>query len=269
MRTYMGKQLERTIGKQRTTSLRRLERRVRTKLGPPAPPPPKPRPSLTELAQKHKTDKWGTHRYTPHYEASLKHLRDERFTLLEIGIGGFKKEGSGGKSLRMWRDFFPKATIVGLDIIDKSYVAGSRIKVYTGDQTDPDLLQRIVNDHPDLKVVIDDGSHVSEHILASFKTLFPLLPLDGIYAIEDTQTSYWPDWGGQVDPEATGTSMHLVKQLIDGLNYEEFLVEGYQPTYTDTHVAAIHAWHNMVVIEKGANNEGSNRDRVHDRPYRV
>jgi demethylmacrocin O-methyltransferase len=63
--------------------------------------------------------------------------------------------------------------------------------------------------------------------------------------------------------------MHLVKQLVDGLNYEEFLLEGYEPTYTDRNVKAIHAWHNLVVIEKGQNEEGSRRDRVHDRPYRM
>ena len=266
MRRYVGKKLEATIGPRRTNQLRRAERKVRAKLAPARPAQP---PSLTDLAKLYKTDKWGTHRYTPHYEASLKHLRKKSFTLLEIGIGGFKKEGSGGASLRMWRDFFPNATIVGLDIIDKSYVADDRIKVYTGDQTDPELLGRIVAEHPDIKVVIDDGSHVSEHILASFATLFPLLPDDGIYAIEDTQTSYWPDWGGQIDPNATGTSMHLVKQLIDGLNYEEFLVEGYEPTYTDQNIKAIHTWHNLVVIEKGKNEEGSRRDRVHDRPYRM
>jgi demethylmacrocin O-methyltransferase len=262
VRHFVGTQLERAIGKQRTNRLRRMERTVRARIRPTP-------PSLTELAKLYKTDKWGTHRYTPHYEASLKHLRRSSFTLLEIGIGGFKKEGSGGASLRMWRDFFPHATIVGLDIIDKSYVASDRIEVYTGDQSDPELLARIVAEHPDLKVVIDDGSHVSAHILASFATLFPVLPSDGIYAIEDTQTSYWPDWGGQSDPNAPGTSMHLVKQLVDGLNYEEFLLEGYQPTYTDRNVKAIHAWHNLVVIEKGSNEEGSNRDHVHDRPYRM
>lgn len=269
MRHLVGSQLDRMIGRKRTNQLRRLERNVRTKLGPPPPRAPRPRPSLTELAAKHKTDKWGLHKYTPHYEQALRHLRDEKFTLLEIGIGGFKEEGSGGKSLRMWRDYFPRATIVGLDIIDKSYVAGGRIEVYTGDQTDPVLLQGIVDDHPDLKVVIDDGSHVSAHVIASFHALFPQLPTDGIYAIEDTQTSYWPDWGGQRDPNATGTTMHLVKQLVDGLNHEEFLLDGYESSYTDSHITAVHAWHNLVIIEKGANNEGSNRDRVHDRPYRM
>ena len=169
----------------------------------------------------------------------------------------------------MWREFFPHATIVGLDIVDKSHVAGERIEVYTGDQTDPDAAGPHRRRAPRPQVVIDDGSHVSAHVRATFEVLFPLLPDDGIYAIEDTQTSYWPAWGGAVDPDADGTSMHLVKKLVDGLNYEEFLVEGYEPTYTDRNIAAIHAWHNLVVIEKGRNEEGSNRDRVHDKPYRL
>ncbi len=268
MRHFVGQQLERRLGRERTNDLRRRERQLRAAFAASTAPPP-PHTSLTDLAKLYKTDKWGTHRYTPHYEASLKHLRNKEFTLLEIGIGGFRKEGSGGASLRMWRDFFPKATIVGLDIIDKSYVAGDRIEVYTGDQTDPELLKRIVAEHPDLLVVIDDGSHVSEHILASFDVLFPLLPSNGVYAIEDLQTSYWPEWGGQLDPAAAGTSMDLVKKLVDGLNYEEFLLEGYEPTYTDRNIKAIHAWHNLVVLEKGPNEEGSRRDHVHDRPYRL
>lgn len=215
---------------------------------------PAPPPSLTELAQRHGTDKWGTkHRYTPHYERSLGHLRDKEFTLLEVGIGGYSRDGQGGASLRMWKEYFPRATIVGLDIHDKSFVAEDRIDVYQGDQCDPAVLTRIVQEHPDLKVVIDDGSHVSAHIIATFGVLFPLLPQDGTYVIEDLQTSYWPEYGGQIDPKATGTSMDMVKALVDGLNYEEFRVKGYEPSYTDENVFAIHAWHNLVVIEKGIN----------------
>jgi hypothetical protein len=212
------------------------------------------RPSLTALAKKHGTDKWGTrHRYTPHYAATLRHLRRDTFTLLEIGIGGYSKAGAGGASLRMWKDFFPNATIVGLDIHDKSFVEEERICVYQGDQTDPGVLREIVKRHPDLRVVIDDGSHVSAHVIASFNVLFPLLPSGGVYAIEDLQTSYWPEYGGQIDPDARGTSMDMVKRLVDGLNYEEFRIEGYEPRYTDRHVVAVHAWHNLVVIEKGVN----------------
>ena len=50
--------------------------------------------------------------------------------------------------------------------------------------------------------------------------------------------------------------MPLVKDLLDGLHYEEF--EGaHQPSYSDQHVVAVHAYHNGVIIEKGLNNEGS------------
>lgn len=215
---------------------------------------------LTELAQEFGTDKWGVHKYTPHYQRHLEHLRGERFTLLELGIGGYKRNFRSGASLRMWKWFFPRATIVGLDIEDKTWLTKGKIRAYLGDQTDPVVLKQIVADHGVPTVVVDDGSHIPAHVRESFRILFPLLPEGGVYCIEDTQTSYWPAWGGQVDPKAPGTSMDLVKDLVDGLNHEEFLVEGYEPTYTDQWVRSVHCYHNLVIIEKGNNVEGSNRD---------
>ena len=66
---------------------------------PPAPEAPAPAPdpkaerrqrllasNLTELAVEFRTDKWGVHRYTPHYERHLQHLRGDSFTLLELCI---------------------------------------------------------------------------------------------------------------------------------------------------------------------------------------
>ena len=78
--------------------------------------------TLTELAEEFGTDKWGVHRYTPHYERHLQHLRRREFTLLEIGVGGYTRRKRSGASLKMWRWFFPRATIVGLDIEDKSFI---------------------------------------------------------------------------------------------------------------------------------------------------
>ncbi|WP_193611182.1 class I SAM-dependent methyltransferase [Nocardioides lijunqiniae] len=211
---------------------------------------------LTELAQEFRTDKWGRHFYTPHYQRHLEHLRDERFTLLEIGIGGYAREKQGGRSLRMWKHFFPRAQIVGLDIEDKSFVEAPRIKAYQGSQTDREVLERIVAENGRPQVVIDDGSHRPEHIRETFRVLFPMLADDGVYAIEDTQTSYWPTWGGSEDRQDPTTTMALVKDLLDGLNYEEFLDADYEPTYSDRHVVAVHAYHNLIFIEKGLNNEG-------------
>jgi hypothetical protein len=80
-----------------------------------------------------------------------------------------------------------------------------------------------------------------------------------LYIIEDTQTSYWPGWGGSSTPsDADGTSMGMVKQLIDGLNHQEQVREpGHDPSPTEKNVMAVHAYHNLVVIEKGVNAEQS------------
>lgn len=220
------------------------------------------RMNLTQLAKEFKTDKWGRHYYTPHYERHLGHLKNEQFTLLEIGIGGYARERQGGASLRMWSRFFPHAQVFGLDIEDKSFVDQDRIRTYRGSQADPALLQRIASDAERLEVVIDDGSHRPEHIRATFTVLFPLLNDGGIYVIEDTQTSYWPEFGGSENRHDQTTTMALAKDLLDGLNYEEYVDESYQPTYFDLNVRAVHAYHNLVVIEKGSNAEGTNRRSV-------
>ena len=73
---------------------------------------------LTRLATKHGTDKWGSHWYARHYHRHLQHLRSQTFAMLEIGIGGYTHMDHGGASLRMWKEYFPHATIVGLDIHD-------------------------------------------------------------------------------------------------------------------------------------------------------
>jgi hypothetical protein len=218
--------------------------------------------SLTELAEHFGTDKSGMHFYTPHYERHFGHLRRERFTLLEIGIGGYIRDRKGGASLRMWKYFFPNAQVVGLDIEDKSFVRAPRIDTYQGSQDDESLLRRIVEEKGPVKVVVDDGSHRPEHIRKTFQVLFPLLEDGGIYAIEDIQTSYWPEWGGSEDRHDPTTTMALVKDLVDGLNYEEYVDESYEPTYTDLNVVAVHCYHNLVFIEKGRNVEGTNRRSV-------
>jgi hypothetical protein len=75
--------------------------------------------------------------------------------------------------------------------------------------------------------------------------------------IEDIQTSYWTDdYGGtSEDLNNLGTTMGFFKHLVDGLNYLEYKLEGYQPTYFDLHIIAIYFYHNMIFIQKGLNNQ--------------
>lgn len=217
---------------------------------------------LATWAWHYGTDKWGVHWYAPHYERHLAHLRHEPITLFEIGVGGWDLS-AGGESLRMWQGFLPRARIVGLDIVDKTALSGGRITVRQGSQVDESVLRQIVTDFGPLQVVIDDGSHRPEHVRETFRILWPLLPDGAVYAIEDIQTTYWPTWGGSLALDDPTTSMGLVKELIDGLNHEEILGER-APLPTDSSVRAVHCYHNLVIIEKGENLEGSARDAIAD-----
>jgi hypothetical protein len=217
------------------------------------------RRDLPRLAIIYASDKWGSHSYAWHYAQHFQHLRRKQLTLLEIGIGGNEDPHAGGGSLRMWRRYFPNGQIVGLDCFDKSFHAEKRIRIYRGDQSSEECLQRIVGEVGRPDIVIDDGSHLNAHVIKSFEVLFPLLADDGIYVVEDTQTSYLPDFGGSSDDMLHApTSMCLFKRLVDGLNYEEFIKPGYRPSYYDRNITSLHFYHNMVFIQKGLNQEGSN-----------
>jgi demethylmacrocin O-methyltransferase len=81
----------------------------------------------------------------------------------------------------------------------------------------------------------------------------------GIYVIEDIQTSYWEEMGGDSrDLKNPATAMNFCKQLTDCLNFMEFDMDGYQPSYYDLHIIEIHFYHNLVFVYKGENTEKSN-----------
>lgn len=219
------------------------------------------RNDLPRLAVACDTDKWGIHKYAIHYQRHLGHLKNRTFNLIEIGVGGHDAPDKGGASLRMWKAFFPKANIYGIDIFDKSALQEPRIRIFRGSQADPEFLRGVVAKIGGVHVVIDDGSHVNEHVLASFQTLFPLLADGGIYAIEDLCTAYWREFGGSDDPDAPGTSIAMLKGLIAGLNWEEFRVR--QPGPFDRQIVALSFYHNLALIQKGVNEGGSNKNMKH------
>ncbi len=212
------------------------------------------RNDLCALAALHGTDKWGRHRYAPHYQRHLAHLKHRPINLFEIGVGGHQSPTKGGKSLRMWKSYFPRASIFGLDLYDKSRLQEPRIRIFQGSQADPELLREVAAQIGRLDVIIDDGSHINEHVITSFKTLFPLLAPDGIYVIEDLQTSYWPSFGGDPTPGNGITSIEMIKNLVDGLNWEENSGRAEQPF--DQTITGIALYHNLAFIQKGDNTEG-------------
>jgi cephalosporin hydroxylase len=93
-------------------------------------------------------------------------------------------------------------------------------------------------------LIVDDGSHRSEHVIASFEVLFPLLARGGLYVIEDAHRSYIPSYGGG-PPGTDGTTIEFVKRQIDDLVRRLPEPGGAEPAAT-----AIHVYPRIVFIEK-------------------
>lgn len=223
--------------------------------------------SLGELAQEYGSDKDTAHSYAQWYDRHLGRFRDRAIRLLEIGVGGNEDPYAGGASLRMWAEYFPNAQIFGLDIHPKLGVDDDRITILCGDQGDSAFLEGVAERWGPFDVVIDDGSHLSRDVVASFRALFPHVVDGGVYVVEDLQTSYWANYNelGQ----GSLTTMEFLKALADGLNHAEFDVANYRPSYFDLWVEGISLYHNLAFVLKGRNDEVSNVLPPHPRPARL
>jgi len=138
--------------------------------------------------------------YLRHYEAALKDLQHEKINLIEIGV-------QNGNSTRVWKWFFSQANIIGIDINPAcARWAQDRVKIEIGSQTDGKFLDRVCHDHPPT-VIIDDGSHMSEHIIFTFERAFPQLLPGGYYIIED--------FGGQPIPPAKSKTPDAASYFLE------------------------------------------------------
>lgn len=141
---------------------------------------------LDELGLKYNCDKSSRfHHYLDFYQ---EHLPGRDFTgrLLEIGV-------MDGVSMRMWREYYPDAEIVGIDVDDKQHLYNDdwrmprSVRLLKVDGTDPVALDRLGM----FDIIIDDGSHFTADQQASFDILYyRQLNPGGVYVIEDIWTSH-------------------------------------------------------------------------------
>lgn len=207
---------------------------------------------ITSLARIYQTDKVSRHFYTLVYEQWFRDFRFKKIKLLEIGIGGYGKLHMGGNSLRMWKSYFPKGSITGIDLYDKTDLGEHRINIYKGNQADVEFLKSVSGKDGPFDIIVDDGSHMQSHILASFKTLFPLLASGGIYVVEDTQTSYWPKFeGSTAEMDSIPSAMNYFIRRIHEVNKTEWLKDDLQKELPTDDISAIAFYHNLIFIKKG------------------
>src|SRR5262245_26238722 len=126
--------------------------------------------------------------YFETYESIVGPLAKRPIRMLEIGV-------YNGSSLRMWRKYLhPDSIIVGLDIdpgCKQHERPDANLHVRIGDQSQPSV-RRLVDELGPFDLILDDGSHMSSHMVASFNLLFlDGLRSPGVYLVEDTHSNFW------------------------------------------------------------------------------
>jgi hypothetical protein len=218
---------------------------------------------LPYMAKAHGTDK-ALHGYLEYYRHFFGPLRRAKLKLLEIGVGdggasaGDRRiVGQGGASLRMWKDYFPNAQIFAIDIVDKTHLEEPRITIARGDQNDPGFLDDLAKRWGPFDIVIDDGSHVSEHVITSFRALFPHVKDGGYYVVEDLFFSYDDSSGGSsTELNSARTSVGMLKTLVDEMHFK--YIAGRGPQSHGDRIVGVTFLPKICFIKKGDN---TGRDR--------
>lgn len=205
--------------------------------------------SLKKIGECTGSDKVYGHNFIPIYESYFNILKKKKLNILEIGIGGYENPNAGGESLLMWSEYFKKSNIIGADLYNKELVLPKNVHTVKLDQSESVQIENLGKIYGNFDIIIDDGSHISSHVINSFEILWKYLNHNGIYVVEDTQTSYWSKYGGyDVDDPKRATS--YFQQLTDGLNYTEFLGQHCTPKEIEKHLSYIHFYHNIIFIGK-------------------
>ncbi|MDE9450906.1 hypothetical protein J3R80_10555 [Aliiroseovarius sp. Z3] len=127
------------------------------------------------------------HDYMRLYEFVFAPYRTADFCFMELGVGLPRIKAA---SLRTWRQYFTNARIIGVDNNPKTQqFSGDDFEVEIGNAAKPLFLNQLVQKHQPA-IILDDASHKWSHQITAFRTLFPLLPPNGIYVIEDIFTSF-------------------------------------------------------------------------------
>ena len=145
------------------------------------------------------------------YDRHFARFRDREIVMVEVGI-------YHGGSLGMWKSYFgPRARLVGVDINPRAMkFADDQVTVEIGDQSDREFLRSLRARYPRIDILLDDGGHSMEQQIVTFEEMFDAVADDGVYMVEDTHTSYWPEYGGGL--RAEGSFLEYTKRLLDQLN---------------------------------------------------
>lgn len=181
--------------------------------------------TLASLVDNTKTDKNTTHSYLDLYEDILKEKKYSAKNIIEIGIGDFGEKNGG--SIKMWRDYFPNATVFGVDILTKDRVMDElledeRVVIFTEtDGYNIDFVNREINNIK-FDFAIDDGPHTLESMVQFVRLYHTILADDGVLIVEDIPQLEWLEILAKEIPQdmihcVQGYDLRSVKNRFDDI----------------------------------------------------
>lgn len=188
------------VGARRARALRKQHAREVSLLYTPG------RREFAELCDKYGSDKGSLrlagrayagrpHDYADFYELLFGPSRLAVCNIFECGIGtnntsfayNMGPAGSPGASLRVWRDYFPNAQVIGADIDTSILFQEERIFCRALDQTSSESIAAFWAscDVQEVDIIIDDGLHEYHAGVCLFENSIKHLTQSGTYVIED------------------------------------------------------------------------------------
>ena len=139
--------------------------------------------SMYEIGIKTNTDKIYHHRYDRFYPIFLERFRNLEISMCELGVYHCE-------SAKMWKEYFPKAKIFGVD--NDETIKCEHIDVIHADQSKDEDVEKIVKKIGKCDFIIDDATHYPQSQYKTFLKLFDKsLKHGGVYIIEDIECNYW------------------------------------------------------------------------------
>ena len=172
---------------------------------------------------------WPAHSYTDLYDFLFPPIRNNVQIVIECGIGtnnpnllsSMGERGRPGASLRVWRDYFPNAQVIGLDIDENTLFTDERIITFQCDQTSAESIQRFRTEAAlepsSVDLIIDDGLHEISAGITFFENMVDLLAVNGTYIIEDITPNDAPRYSKYLKRWGNSFSIWLVDIRKPGL----------------------------------------------------
>jgi hypothetical protein len=168
-----------------------------------------------------------SHTYADYYSSLFFHCRQTPTKVFECGLGTNNPDlpsnmgvnGKPGASLRVWKDYFPNATIYGADIDKDVLFEEPRIKTYYVDQLDPESISDMWEEVGvrDFDFMVDDGLHTFEAGSTLFTNSISKLAQHGVYVIEDVSgpdLREYDKFFGQLNYRVEFISLHRVGMAL-------------------------------------------------------